>query len=219
MRSSPHSARSSIGPARTILVATGSPHKLAELRSLLSLPRARLASLADLGLVPDAPEEGATLRDNAVSKARWYARRSGLPTLADDSGLEVEALGGGPGVHTRRFAGADADDETNNRKLLSELEGLPADQRRARYRCILSFVEPGAGADDELVVREGRFEGRIAAAPSGSGGFGYDPIFEPAAEPPGGRTVGTFSAEEKNRVSHRAQAARAMAEVLRARGY
>jgi XTP/dITP diphosphohydrolase len=154
-----------------------------------------------------------------VSKARWYARRSGLPTLADDSGLEVEALGGGPGVHTRRFAGPEANDETNNRKLLSDLKGLPADQRRARYRCILAFVEPGAGADDELIVREGRFEGRIAAAPSGSGGFGYDPIFEPAAEPPGGRTVGTFSAYEKSRVSHRAQAARAMAEELRARGY
>jgi XTP/dITP diphosphohydrolase len=219
VRSSPRSARSSIALARTILVATGSPHKLAELRSLLSLPTARLASLAELGLVPDAPEEGATLRDNAVSKARWYARRSGLPTLADDSGLEVEALDGGPGVHTRRFAGPDADDETNNRKLLSELEGLPHDRRRARYRCVLAFLEPGAGGDEELIVCEGRFDGRIATAPSGSGGFGYDPIFEPADEPPGGRTVGTFSADEKNGVSHRAQAARAMAEVLRARGY
>jgi XTP/dITP diphosphohydrolase len=183
------------------------------------MPTARLVSLAELGLVPDAPEEGATLRDNAESKARWYARQSGLPTLADDSGLEVEALDGGPGVHTRRFAGPDADDETNNRKLLSDLEGLSPDLRRARYRCVLAFLEPGAGGDEELIVREGRFDGRIATAPSGTGGFGYDPIFEPAAEPPGGRTVGTFSAEEKNRVSHRAQAARAMAEVLRARGY
>lgn len=210
--------RSSIAP-RTILVATGSPHKLAELRSLLSVPTGRLVSLAELGLVPDAPEEGTTLRDNAVSKAHWYARQSGLPTLADDSGLEVEALDGRPGVHTRRFAGPEADDETNNRKLLADLEGLPAERRGARYRCVLAFVEPGARADEELIVREGRFDGRIATAPSGSGGFGYDPIFEPSGEPPGGRTVGTFSPEEKNRVSHRAQAARAMAEVLRARGY
>jgi XTP/dITP diphosphohydrolase len=154
-----------------------------------------------------------------VSKARWYARRSGLPTLADDSGLEVEALGGGPGVHTRRFAGPDADDATNNRRLLADLDGLPPERRGARYRCILAFVEPGRDTDEELVVREGRVDGRIATTPSGSGGFGYDPIFEPATEPPGGRTVGTLSGEEKNRVSHRAQAARAMAEVLRARGY
>lgn len=175
--------------------------------------------MAELGLVPDAPEEGATLEENAVSKARWYAGQSGLPTLADDSGLEVEALGGGPGVHTRRYAGPDASDEMNNRKLLSELDGLPPERRRARYRCVLAFIEPVDRGDPELIVREGLFEGRIATRPSGRGGFGYDPIFEPAAEAPGGRTVGTFSAEEKNRVSHRAQAARAMAEVLGARGY
>jgi XTP/dITP diphosphohydrolase len=127
----------------------------------------------------------------------------------------VDALGGAPGVRTRRFAGPAANDEENNAHLLERLRDVPEGRRGARYRCLLAFVEPTGAA----LVREGTFEGRIALAPRGSGGFGYDPIFEPASEPPGGRTVGQMTSEEKNRVSHRALAARAMTVALAERGY
>ncbi len=214
---------------RTLVVATRSAHKLAELRELLHLPDTRLVSLDDVGVQEEAPEDGDTFESNAVFKARYYSERTRLPTLADDSGIEVDALGGGPGVRTRRYAGERATDEENNEKLLRELRGLPPSRRGAHYRCVLALVEPGrppgragtSGGSDApaVVIRRGTFEGRIATEPRGSGGFGYDPIFEPAWEPPGGRTVGLYSAREKNRVSHRAAAARAMRRVLRARGY
>lgn len=200
------------------MVATRSPHKLAELRELLHLPSTRLISLDEAGVDEEAPEEGHTFDDNAVSKARYYAERTGLPTLVDDSGIEVDALGGRPGVRTRRYAGEQATDEENNAKMLHELGALPPARRTARYRCVLALVEPGP-AGERLTLRRGTFEGRIAREPRGTGGFGYDPIFEPSWERPGGRTVGLYSAEEKNRVSHRAAAARAMRRVLRARGY
>jgi XTP/dITP diphosphohydrolase len=204
---------------RKLLVATGSQHKFDELRTLLDLPETELVSLADVG-ISDAPEEkGSTFEANAVAKALHYARLSGLPTLADDSGLEVDALGGRPGVRTRRYAGPDATDEQNNRKLLAEMEGFYSpDERTARYQCVLALAEPG---DDAPVISEtttGTFAGRIAFAPRGTGGFGYDPIFEPDFEPTGGRTVGELTPEEKNEVSHRAKASRAMRERLIARG-
>jgi XTP/dITP diphosphohydrolase len=204
---------------RTLVVATRSVHKLRELRQLLHLPSTTLVSLDDVGIEEEAPEEGDTFEANAVSKARFYAQRSGLPTLADDSGLEVDALGGGPGVRTRRYAGEQATDDENNAKLLAALDGLPAERRGARYRCVLALVEPDAGGPDATVVTRGTFEGRIATGPRGTGGFGYDPIFEPDTEPPGGRTVGLYSVEEKNRVSHRALAARDMRYELVDRGY
>jgi XTP/dITP diphosphohydrolase len=209
---------------RTLVIATRSPHKLSELRTLLHLQDTRVVSLDDVGVPEEAPEDGDTFDANATFKAHFYAERTGLPTLADDSGLEVDALGGGPGVRTRRYAGERATDEENNAKLLEELRGLPPERRGARYRCVLALVDPhrpgGANrSGPHAVVRRGTFEGRIATEPRGSGGFGYDPIFEPAWEPPGGRTVGQYAPEEKNRVSHRAAAARAMRRVLRARGY
>jgi XTP/dITP diphosphohydrolase len=211
---------------RLLVVATRSPHKLAELRALLHLPHARLVSLDDVGVADEAPEDGETFDANAIFKAQFYAERTGLPTLADDSGLEVDALGGGPGVRTRRYDGEQATDEANNAKLLTALHGLPAARRGARYRCVLAFVEPSeargpaaARGAPRLTVRRGTFEGRIADAPRGTGGFGYDPIFEPAREAPGGRTVGLYPADEKNRVSHRAAAARAMRRELVRRGY
>jgi XTP/dITP diphosphohydrolase len=212
------------GPGvRTLLVATRSPHKLAELRTLLRLPGTRLVSLDEAGIAEEAPEDGATFDENAAFKARFYATLSGLPTLADDSGIEVDALDGGPGVRTRRFAGERATDEENNARMLAELAGLPPDRRTARYRCVLALAlaEPPAGRAGQrrVTIRRGAFEGRIATSPRGTGGFGYDPIFEPLTERPGGRTVGLFTPEEKNRVSHRARAARAMRRVLRARGY
>lgn len=205
------------GERRRLLIASGSSHKLDELRQLLDLPNSDLVSLRDLGLSDTAVEDGATFDANARIKAKHYADLSGLPTLADDSGLEVDALGGRPGVFTRRYAGPDATDEENNHKLLAELAsvGSMGDERTARYQCVLVLWEDGAAAE----TARGTFEGRIASEPRGTGGFGYDPIFEPGAEPIGGRTVGQLSSDEKNSVSHRAQAARAMRELLIARGY
>ncbi|OGN83999.1 MAG: hypothetical protein A2X23_03955 [Chloroflexi bacterium GWC2_73_18] len=213
--------------ARRLLVATRSAHKLAELRALLQLERTELLSLDEVGIALAVPEDGATFDENAGQKALAYARLSGLPTLADDSGLEVDALGGGPGVRTRRYAGPEATDEANNAKLLGELVGLPPERRAARYRCTLAFVDPGAvlsgragsGGGPRIRLRHGTLEGRIATAPRGSGGFGYDPIFEPAGEPPGGRTVAMLGSPAKNRVSHRGRAARAMRRLLVRLGY
>ncbi len=208
---------------RRLLVATRSRHKLRELRQLLEVgPEVELVSPDDLG-IPDEPEEtGETFETNARLKARFYARRSGLPTLADDSGLEVEALHGGPGVRTRRYAGPDATDEANNRKLLAELGTLAPERRGARYVCVLALALPadsGPNGGLEPRVRRGTCRGRIATAPRGDGGFGYDPIFEPESEPPGGRTLGQWSADAKNAISHRSRAARRMAPVLRSMGY
>ncbi len=206
------------GALRTLVLATRSHHKRAELVALLRLPHTRLLTLDELGVTDEPVEDGRTFRANALLKARFYGRLTRLPTLADDSGLEVDALGGGPGVRTRRYAGEQATDEDNNRKLLTALDGLPSARRGARYVCSLVFLaDPATGGPP--VVRTATFRGRIADAPRGRGGFGYDPIFEPSTEPPGGRTVGLLSAAEKNAVSHRAKAARAMGEALRASGY
>jgi XTP/dITP diphosphohydrolase len=205
-----------------LLVATRSTHKLRELRELLGPLRAQLISLDDAGIPGEAIEDGATFEANAAIKARFFAGLSGLPTLADDSGLEVDALGGGPGVRTRRFAGETASDEDNNRRMLRDLAGLPLNRRTARYRCALALALPeAAGPRGGMPLRyaRGTLEGRIALAPRGDGGFGYDPIFEPAAEPPGGRTLGEWSAEAKNRISHRGRAARRMHRILAGLGF
>ena len=206
-----------------LLIATHSAHKLAELRELLELERGELVSLDDLGIADDPVETGETFETNARIKARFGARRTGLPTLADDSGLEVDALRGAPGVRTRRYAGPRASDEDNNRKLLRALDGLPPEQRGARYVCVLALAipEPGASARAAIPIRSvrGTTRGRIALAPRGSGGFGYDPIFEPEGEPPGGRTFGLWSAAEKHAVSHRGRAARRMTPILHELGF
>jgi XTP/dITP diphosphohydrolase len=205
-----------------LVVATRSEHKLRELRELLHLRETDLVSLDDLGVVGEVVEDGTTFAANAAKKVRWAVRATGLPALADDSGIEVDALGGAPGVRTRRYAGEDATDEQNNAKLLAALEGLPAEARGARYVCVLAVAVPdGAGPRGGLRVRVGRgtVAGRIATAPRGEGGFGYDPIFEPASEPVGGRTFGLWSPEEKNAVSHRARAAGRITPVLRELGF
>jgi XTP/dITP diphosphohydrolase len=199
---------------RQLLVATRARHKMRELQELLDLPGVTLLTPDEVGIDGEPVEDGDSFADNALIKARYYAERSGLPTLADDSGLEVDALGGRPGVYTRRYAGPDATDAQNNARLLEELDGVPAEQRGARYHCVLAFLDPAApGAP--AVLRHGTLEGRIATHARGDGGFGYDPIFEPASEAAGGRTVGQMSAAEKHALSHRGQAARAMAEYLR----
>jgi XTP/dITP diphosphohydrolase len=202
-----------------LVVATRSAHKLRELRELLQPRRVELMSLDDIGVIGDVEESGATFETNARLKARAYAHLTGLPVLADDSGIEVEALNGGPGVRTKRYAGEQATDEQNNQKLLAALDGLPPERRGARYVCVLALAVPLA--DDRPVIRltRGTCRGRIATASRGSGGFGYDPIFEPASEPPGGRTLGLWSAAEKNRISHRARAARRMARILAELGF
>jgi len=203
-----------------IVIATRSAHKLRELRELLSLEQTDLVSLDELGVEGDPVEDGETFETNARIKARFAARATGLPALADDSGIEVDALGGRPGVRTRRYAGEDATDEQNNRKLLAALDGQPPQSRGARYVCVLAFAEPWPnGGAPRIVTARGTCRGRIAAASRGSGGFGYDPIFEPESEPPGGRTLGQWTAAAKNEISHRARAARRMAPKLAARGY
>jgi XTP/dITP diphosphohydrolase len=174
-----------------------------------------LLSLGELGIA--SPEEnGATFLENALLKARHAAAAgsigapaAGCAAIADDSGLEVDALGGAPGIFSARFAGAGADDAANNAKLLSALSGIPAEKRGARYRCALVFV---AGAEDWApVVAEGTWEGCILDAPRGSGGFGYDPYFW---LPDLGLTAAQLDPEDKNRLSHRGMAMRALRDRL-----
>ena len=179
-------------------------------------------SLDDLGIEGDPVEDGETFETNAAIKARFGVRASGLPTIADDSGIEVDALGGAPGVRTRRYAGEDATDAANNAKLLAALAGLPAERRGARYVCVLALALPDAAGPRggvALVTARGTCRGRIATEPRGTEGFGYDPIFEPASEPPGGRTLGLWTPAEKHAISHRARAARRMAPRLAALGF
>lgn len=206
---------------RRLLLATRARHKVAELAELLDLPGITLVTPDEVGIGVEPPEDADTFHGNAEIKVRFYASRSGLPTLADDSGLEVDALDGRPGVYTRRYAGPDATDADNNTKLLGELDGLAAEQRGARYQCVLAFLDPSGEARAAAlpIFREGTFEGRIATYSRGTGGFGYDPIFEPESEVPGARTVGQMSAAEKNELSHRGKAARAMARHLRDSGW
>jgi len=213
-------AGATTGRRRTIVLATRSVHKLRELRELLELEASELVSLDELDVDGDPVEDGLTFETNARIKARFAARATGLPALADDSGIEVDALGGGPGVRTRRYAGDDATDEQNNIKLLEALGDMLPGDRGARYVCALAFAEPSeAGGSLRIITARGTTRGRIAFAPRGSGGFGYDPIFEPQSEAPGGRTFGQWSASEKHHVSHRARAARRMRVKLAARGY
>jgi len=205
------------------VIATRSAHKLRELRDMLQLDRAELVSLDDLGVAREPVEDGLTFETNARIKARFAARSTGLPALADDSGLEVDALAGRPGVRTRRYAGPDATDAENNAKLLGELDGVAPEQRGARYVCVLALALPAArghpGTALRIEVRRGTTRGRIAAEPRGDAGFGYDPIFEPAGERAGGRTFGQYSQAEKDAISHRGRAARRIVPVLRDLGY
>jgi XTP/dITP diphosphohydrolase len=200
---------------KPLIVATGNPGKLQEFRALLADLPFDLRSLGELGIA--APEEtGASFLENALLKARHAAAAAGLhgvsadcAAIADDSGLEVDALGGSPGIFSARFAGAGADDAANNAKLLNTLSGIPAEKRRARYRCALVFV---AGAEDSApVIAEGAWEGCILEAPRGSGGFGYDPYFW---LPDLGLTAAQLDPKEKNRLSHRGMAMRALRDRL-----
>jgi XTP/dITP diphosphohydrolase len=195
---------------RTLLVATGSAHKLAELQRLFAGLPLTLVTLRDLKISDEAPENGETFEENALQKAHFYAAASGEWTLADDSGLEVDALNAAPGVYTRRYAGPNATDQQNYEKLLRELSGVPRDARTARFVCCMALVDPAPSALPPRTFR-GERRGHITEAPRGAGGFGYDPIFEVD-----GRTMAERSAEEKDQLSHRGAAAALVAAALRA---
>lgn len=164
-------------------------------------------SLEDFPDIPEIAEDGETFLDNALKKARAVAELTGETVLADDSGLEVEALKGAPGVHSSRYAGDGADDAKNITKLLAELREVPPGERKAAFRCVLVLYQPGGRWE----TFEGRWEGEIAQAPAGEGGFGYDPVFY---LPESGLTVAELSAESKNRLSHRARAFEKLKERL-----
>jgi len=195
----------------SIVLATNNPGKIAELQALLAplaievLPQSRFTPLA-------AAESGLSFVENAILKARHAARASGLPAIADDSGIEVDALHGAPGINSARYAGADATDQDNLNKLLLELRDVPPAQRTARYRCALAFLR--WDMDPAPIICQASWEGMLIAAPRGAGGFGYDPIFE--VEP--GVTAAELAAPEKNRRSHRGKALRLMVEQLQLQG-
>jgi XTP/dITP diphosphohydrolase len=197
-------------PSKKLLVATRNRGKLQEIREVMGdLPLA-VVGFEEVGAdSPEVEETGETYAENALLKARAALAATGLAALADDSGIEVDALGGAPGVLSARFAGPRATDEDNNRLLLARLAGVPAAQRTARFVCTAALVLPAA---DPILTR-GVVEGRIVEAPRGGRGFGYDPLFyyEPL-----GLTFGEADAAAKNRASHRGQAFRAMAECVRA---
>ncbi len=193
--------------ARRLTFASGNRHKVAEIAAMLA-PRGW--EVVPLALTVD--EDAPTFAGNAEKKARAALAQSGLPSLADDSGLEVDALGGAPGVRSARWAGEPCDDGRNNAKLLAELAGVPDARRGARFRCALVFVD-GNGA---CVTAEGACEGRIGHAPRGAGGFGYDPLFFVDGDD-GGRTMAELAPDEKNRISHRARALAVLVRALDAR--
>jgi XTP/dITP diphosphohydrolase len=194
----------------TVVLATANEHKAAELRSLLGdLPIALVTVEDVLGEPLALAEEGATFEDNAAHKARSVCSATRLLSLADDSGLEVDALGGRPGVRSARFAHERATDAENNAALLRELETTDEADRRARFRCVLALASPWS---TELRLAEGRCDGTIARDPRGSGGFGYDPLF--VVDDLDGRAMAELSEQEKNSVSHRARAARALRPIL-----
>jgi XTP/dITP diphosphohydrolase len=199
-------------PARRLLVATTNPGKLRELAAILDGLPVELAGLAEVagpGGVPQVEETGATFLDNALLKARAYAAWSGLAAVADDSGLEVDALGGEPGVRSARYAGEDAGDAANLAKLLDALEGVPAERRTARFRCAAVLADP-SGATWHA---EAAWEGRLLDTPRGEGGFGYDPVFVPDGWD---RTSAEVDAATKNAASHRARAFAALRPAVQA---
>jgi XTP/dITP diphosphohydrolase len=193
---------------RRVVVASSNAGKLAEIRRLLG--GFRLIAQDELGIAP-APEDAPTFIENAIAKARGAARASGLPAIADDSGLEVDALGGAPGVRSARYAGEHGNDSANTARLLAELARHSGVSRKARFRCVAIFL---ARAEHPVpIVAEGSWEGEIAMEPRGETGFGYDPVFY---LPELGKTAAELAPEEKNRLSHRAQAFAILRERLAA---
>lgn len=197
--------------AEKLLVASGNKGKIKEIEKfLVNLNRVRfqILGLNDFPQLEEVKEDGDTFRGNALKKARERAEVTGLLTLADDSGLLVDYLDGRPGVYSARYAGKEATDSDNNRKLIAELKGIPWDKRTAHFVCVIALVDPISG--EEIVV-EGRCDGIIGLLPRGENGFGYDPLF---FIPEYDKTMAELKLEIKNRISHRAKALQRMKEIL-----
>ena len=201
-----------------VVVATRNRGKLVEIVDLIAGGRGgggggwELVTIDDVAPSAELREDEETFEANALAKARQAAVATGLPAIADDSGLEVEALGGAPGVRSARYAGEPSDDARNNAKLLQALRGVPPARRQARFRCAAAFIDGARGVE---IVETGACEGSILETARGSGGFGYDPLF---LVPRVGKTMAELPLDEKNRLSHRAAAFRALAAALRAHG-
>jgi XTP/dITP diphosphohydrolase len=191
-----------------LVIATNNPGKLRELQALLAplqidvLPQSQFTQIV-------TDETGLSFVENAILKARHAAQVSGLPAMADDSGIEVDSLRGAPGIHSARYAGSDATDQANLDKLLLDLRGTPRERRTARYQCALAFMR--WELDPSPLICQASWEGRITEAPRGQGGFGYDPIFEVSGQDV---TAAELPADEKNRLSHRGLALRQMVNLL-----
>jgi XTP/dITP diphosphohydrolase len=201
--------------AARLVLATHNPHKVGELRAILAaagLHPDGVVGAADLGAVPPV-EDGVTFAENALLKARALARATGLPAVADDSGLAVDVLGGAPGIFSARWAGGHGDDAANLALLLDQLADVPVAHRGAQFVCAAALVTP----DGREIVETGVLRGRLTTAPRGTGGFGYDPVLEPDAQPAradGILTCAELTPEEKNAISHRGQAFRALAPAI-----
>ena len=192
-----------------LIFATGNAHKMKEIREILGGLPVGIVSMKEAGIDLEIEETGSSFEENALIKARAVAAVSGALTLADDSGLEIDALGGAPGIYSSRFLGEDTPYSEKNRAIIEKLAGLSGSERSARFRCVIAAVFP----DGRELVSEGRVEGEIAFSPAGENGFGYDPIFY---LPERGCTTAELSAEEKNAISHRGRALRGMVEKLAA---
>lgn len=192
---------------KEVVIASKNAGKIAEIAVALQDLPVKVISLAELGEIPEAVEDGATFAENALTKARFYAGYTGKACLADDSGLEVDALGGEPGVYSARYAGESATDAQNNAKLLAKLKTVGDEKRTARFRCVLAFVDNNG----QTLTADGVCEGEILDAPRGAGGFGYDPLFYIPAL---GQTLAQISIAEKNTISHRGAALRNIAGQL-----
>jgi XTP/dITP diphosphohydrolase len=195
-----------------LVLATKNPGKVREFRALLwDLPRLRVQALDELGKLPDVIEDGKTFEENAIKKAREIAAATGMLVLADDSGLEVDALGGKPGVYSARYAGRHGNDEANNDKLLADMSHVPDGERRARFRVVLVLADPNGPLGEDVHIEEGVCEGEILRGRRGTDGFGYDSLFKPEGYD---LSMAELPPEEKNAISHRASAAAKMRAFL-----
>ena len=193
-----------------VVLASGNTGKVREFNQLLAGAHIEVLPQSSFG-VPEAEETGLTFVENAILKARNAARHTGLPALADDSGIEVDALNGAPGIYSARYAGSGASDDDNLRKLLAALEGLPESERGARFQCVIVYLRHAE--DPTPLICQGTWEGRILTVPRGTNGFGYDPAF---LVPDQDASAAELPPEVKNRLSHRGQALRKLLEGLRA---
>ena len=198
----------SLDPATTVVVATGNAHKVTEIEAILApvMPGTSFYALGELGDFPEPVENGDSFTENAIIKAQAACEQTGLPAVADDSGLVVDALSGEPGILSARWAGVHGDDARNNAKLMREMEGVADEDRTARFHSSVVLIYP----DGSVLTGEGDCEGMIGREPKGENGFGYDPLFWPAETP--GRTMAELEPAEKNAISHRGYA---LADLVR----